>query len=78
MKTFCGLLSITLVLPLTGGCDAVGGFFSPTTVTVELVNNGDYDVEAELYIYDDQDVLEALITEIGTEINRTVAPGWAR
>lgn len=78
MKLFSCLLLIALVLPMSAGCDAISSIISPTTVTVELVNNGDYDVEASMFYYDDQDVIESFLTEFGTEVNLTVSPGETR
>jgi len=75
MRTFCGLAIIALVLPLAGGCDAVSSLIGATSVTVELVNNGDYPVDATMFYYDDQDVIEELLTEIGDEVKRSVAAG---
>ncbi len=75
MRMFYGLAAIVLVLPLAAGCDAVGGILTSTTVTVELVNNGDYNVEATLFYYDDQDIAEALLTKIGTQLEYTIEPG---
>ena len=75
MKTCCGLLLMLVLIPAMAGCDAVSAIIAAQGVTVELVNNGDFDVEAKMFYYDDQDVIEALLEEIGTEVNLTVQPG---
>lgn len=75
MRACCGLAVMVLVLLPAGGCDAIGNIIGATSVTVELVNNGDYSVDAVMFYYDDEDVIEALLTEIGDEVNRSVASG---
>lgn len=63
------------VLMTVAGCDALFSLFQPNTVRVLLVNNGDFDVEVDLYISDEQDVPEAVLTSLGTQLEYTVAPG---
>lgn len=63
-----------LALPLTG-CDTLVGIITPTTVTVSLVNTSDYDVDAKIFISDEQDVPEFLLTELGDELNFTIPAG---
>ena len=75
MRTCCGLLFVLVLIPAMAGCDAVSAIIAAKGVTVELVNNGDFDVEAKMFYYDDQDVIESLLEEIGTEVNLTVQPG---
>ena len=75
MKELPRLLSIALVLPVVAGCDAVSNLLSPSRVTVSLVNNGDYEVQARLFISEDQNTLEALLTEFGTELDFIVPAG---
>lgn len=66
-------------LLILGGCGAISnlvGSLSPKTVTVELVNASTaFDVDVQLFYGDQQDTLEALLTEFGTEVNRTLPPG---
>ena len=63
-----------LTLALTG-CDVVIGIITPTTVTVSLVNTSDYDVEAKIFISDEQDLPEFLLTELGNELNFVIPAG---
>lgn len=52
------------------GCDALSALVDallPRVVTVELVNDGDFSVEGSLFYDDDQDTIEALLTQTGTE-----------
>lgn len=61
------------------GCDALRAFidFLPTQETrVELVNNGDFPVEVELYYDEEQDIPESLLTtDAGTRLTYTIEPG---
>ena len=75
MKELPRLLSIALVLPVVGGCDAIGNLLSPSRVTVSLVNNGGYEVQARFFISEDQNTFEALLTELGTQVDFIVPAG---
>ena len=75
MKKLWGLPSMALLLPVTVGCDAVSDLLSPSRVTVSLVNNGEFEVQARFFISEDQNTLEALLTELGDELNFTVPAG---
>ena len=57
-----------LTLALTG-CDVLIGIITPTTVTVSLVNASDYDVDAKIFISDEQGLPEFLLTELASEIH---------
>ncbi len=63
-----------LTLALTG-CDALIGIITPTSVTVSLVNASDYDVDAKIFISDEQDLPEFLLTELGDELNFVMPAG---
>ena len=63
-----------LTLALTG-CDALIGIITPTTVTVSLVNASDYDVDAKIFISDEQDLPEFLLTELGDKLNFVIPAG---
>jgi hypothetical protein len=75
MRTFRGLTLVLVLIPALAGCDAVSAILSANGVTVELVNNADFDVEAKMFYHDDQDVIESLLEVVGTEVNLTVQPG---
>lgn len=64
-----------LLMPLVTGCDALLDIIRTSTITVELVNNGDFDVDVELYYDDTQEIPEALLTETGTMLEFTILPG---
>ena len=66
-----GVLSAVLVC---AGCDFLLSL-SPATTTVRLVNLSDFPVEVTIFIDDEQDLPEDLLTEVGTEIQFTVAAG---
>jgi hypothetical protein len=53
----------------------IAGIVGADETTVRLVNDGDFDVEVDLYYGDEQDVAEALLTEFGTHVQRTVDAG---
>lgn len=66
----------TLILGLAAaGCDALSGLISPSTVTVSLVNASSFDVEAELFIADQQEIPEFLLTQVGEKLNYTIPAG---
>lgn len=74
-KQFC---MIGTLLVLVAGCDALTpllGTLQPNLVTVELVNNSDFAVEGTLFYDDDQDTLEEILVETGTERAFTLAAG---
>jgi hypothetical protein len=60
---------------LCAGCEAIIGFLQPRTVTVRLVNDGDFAVNVRLFFDDDQDLPRSVLTEDGTELRYTIAAG---
>lgn len=76
MKQRVGYVLIAgLMLPLAG-CDVLSDILLPSTVTVSLVNESpDYAIVVSLFHHDDDNVLELVLTEIGTEREYTIAPG---
>ncbi len=61
---------VGVLLVLVAGCDALTallGTLQPNLVTVELVNNSDFAVEGNLFYDDDQDTIEEILVETGTE-----------
>ena len=48
---------------------------SPSSVTVNLINNGDFTVEVQIFVHSDQNVLETLIDDVGEELNFSVPAG---
>ena len=60
------------------GCDSLLGLLRPRETTVVPINSGDFDVEVELFYDDDQNILEALLTEIGEEMTLTIGAGEQR
>ncbi|MFH0983360.1 MAG: hypothetical protein V2A79_17715 [Planctomycetota bacterium] len=76
MKSFRVLLCGTFLAPLAAGCDAVRSIIGPSTTSVSMVNNSeDYAVDATLFISDEQDVPEDVLTELGTELTFSIGPG---
>jgi hypothetical protein len=66
-----------VLLPLCASCDALLGFLPPNQTTVRLVNNGDFEVQVELYVGDQQEVPRDVLTQTGTKLEYTVAAGGA-
>lgn len=62
---------------LSGGCDAILGVLQPSVVTVRLVNNSDFAVQARVIYDDDQDLPRDILEETGTELEFTIPAGGA-
>jgi hypothetical protein len=62
-------------LALAAGCDAVRQILGPSETSVRLVNDSDFPVEVDLYYGDEQDTIEAVLTETGTNVQRTIDAG---
>ncbi len=60
---------------LVAGCGPLSNLLGGSLTTVRLVNDGSYPITVELYIHDDQNVLESLITSVGERITVTVEAG---
>ena len=71
------LLALLAICPVVSGCDALTELFEADTVTVALVNNSSLglDVEVEIYISDQQEIPELLLTELGTKLEYTIEAG---
>ena len=76
MKTFVRSMACLALVGLIGGCEGfdLGGLLGSSRVTVELVNDGNLPLEVEIYIADEQLILEALLTTVGEKIEITVDP----
>lgn len=70
MIVACGLL-----LSLTSGCSFLLGVVDPPVTTVRLVNNSDFDVSVVVYYDDEQDIPRDLLTQVGTRMEFSLAPG---
>ncbi len=67
-----------LVTMISVGSTLAGCGFAligPSRTTVELVNNGAFQVDVDLFYSDTQEILEILIKELGDELNISLAPG---
>ncbi|MCH8913366.1 MAG: hypothetical protein IIA33_07330 [Planctomycetes bacterium] len=72
------LLAVAVLVCLSAGlagCDSVVGFLRSRETTIVLANDSDFDIEVVLFYGDDQNILEALLTEIGEEMTLTIGPG---
>lgn len=73
----CAILSAAGLLGT--GCDQLGtiiGLLPSAQTKVELVNNGSFPVDAKLYISDEQDIPESLLTsDVGTMLEFTIGEG---
>lgn len=72
-------LPLIAASPLLGGCDALRGLIGVIEETqrtgVQLRNQSDFAVEVVLFYDDDQETVDGLIQETGTERNFTVVAG---
>ena len=66
-----GCVPVVVLAMLSSGC----GLLSPSSVTVNLVNNGDFTVEVQIFVHSDQNVFETLIDDVGEELNFSVPAG---
>lgn len=71
MRRAYGCVAGAVLAMLSSGC----GLLSPSSVTVNLVNNGDFAVEVQIFVHSDQNVLETLIDDVGEELNFSVPAG---
>jgi len=62
-------------LMLGFGCSALIGLVQPSTVTVQIVNNGTFPIVTTFYIDKDENIFDFLIKELGTKIEDTVQAG---
>lgn len=70
--------AIGAMLVLVAGCDALTallGTLQPKLVTVKLVNNSDFAVEGGVFYDNNQDTIEQVLVETGTERAFTLAAG---
>jgi hypothetical protein len=66
--------AVAALAPLSG-CDALFTFLRPASVVIELTNEGTFDVQADLYVSDVDDIPRALLVETESRIRRTISPG---
>ena len=71
------VLAVVFIVPLSG-CDGLDGIIGANTVTVRLINQGDFDVDVTLYYYDHQEVEEELLVLLGDEVEYTIGDGNTR
>ncbi len=57
------------------GCDSLVGVLRSRETTIVLANDSDFDIDVLLFYGDDQNILEALLTEIGEEMTLTIGTG---
>ena len=71
MKGLHAFIAAAAIATLISGC----GLLSPSSVTVNLVNNGNFPVEVQIFVHDDQNVFQFLMEEVGEELNLSVPAG---
>ena len=72
------LLAVAVLVCLSvnlAGCDSLVGLLRPRETTIVLANDSDFDIEVVLFYGADQNILEALLTEIGEEMTLTIGAG---
>jgi hypothetical protein len=57
------------------GCDALLGLFSASTITITLVNQGDFIVDGTFLTSDTQEIPELLLTQTGDATDFVLQPG---
>lgn len=72
-----GLVAGATAFLLLAGCSTLINAVVPNSVTVRLVNNGQYPVTIRILIADNQDVPEDLLSTVGSELDFTLAAGQA-
>ncbi len=72
-KAFVAFTAVTTTI-LGSGCP-VGAFLPESETRVRLVNEADFEVEVQLFYSDDQNALQGLIQEFGTERNESLGVG---
>jgi hypothetical protein len=60
---------------MCGGCTLLMNLAAPPVTSVRLQNNSDFEVRVVLYIDDEQDLPRDALTEVGTRLEFTLAPG---
>ncbi len=73
MRTAVAFSTLTSAVMTLGGCP-FSGLLQPDTTTVLLVNNGEFDVEVELFISDSQEIPRDVLT-LGDPLEYVVSPG---
>ena len=69
-------LSLMLCVPwAVAGCSTLSGLLDPTSVTIQLVNNGSFEVTAIVYTSDDENVFKAILTTLGTRREFAISAG---
>ncbi|RJP34314.1 MAG: hypothetical protein C4547_11095 [Phycisphaerales bacterium] len=71
------IAGLALAALAASGCDALS-FLLTNTVNVRFVNDGEFAVDAVVFIHDEQDTPEFLLTEVGEEINLSIPAGDVR
>lgn len=71
MKGLHAFIAAAAIATLISGC----GLLSPSSVTVNLVNNGNFPVEVQIFVHDDQNVFQFLIEEVGEELKLSIPAG---
>ncbi len=71
------LAVVVLACMSTGlvGCNSLVGLLRPSETTIVLANDSDFDIGVLLFYGDDQNILEALLTEIGEEMTLRIGAG---
>ncbi len=66
---------VMILLATNVSCDSLVGLLRPSETTIVLANDSDFDIDVLLFYGDDQNILEALLTEIGEEMTLTIGAG---
>ncbi len=66
---------VLILLAANASCDSLVGLIRQRETTIVLANDSDFDIKVVLFYGDDQNILEALLTEVGEEMTLTIGAG---
>lgn len=73
MTRYLRLAAVILLLAPLAGCGSLLQLLNLNRVTVRLVNDTDFPLTVELYVGDDQNTLESVLTSTGERITLTIS-----
>lgn len=78
MKKVVSIFLLAASFSVLSGCSFVLGLLPTAQVTVEFVNNTDFPVTVQAFYNEDDDALEVVLEEFGTEVNQEIPAGETR
>lgn len=78
MRKFASLALVALATSALTGCSFLLDLLPTSQVQVEFVNDTDFSVTVQAFYNEDDDALELVLEETGTEVNQTIPAGETR